>query len=206
LDETNEKLGKDIKARIREKVKQQFSIDLSSGGDGAEDASRCRRDVFLMARQKLIHDKVAGYAEQFEGLYAMMRGLAVATSLASLYLYCWALAIFKSRCSWYAAFVILIASLTLVGTTGGIRVWKTLREQPLRVIDKITLTGFAGCAASAAYLLGFSRLTNVSYSKLFLLLGTICLVLTLRFCIGYKSFAFEFASNIWRYYAYQPDA
>ena len=25
-----------------------------------------------MARQKLIHDKVAGYAEQFEGLYAMM--------------------------------------------------------------------------------------------------------------------------------------
>ena len=99
-----------------------------------------------------------------------------------------------------------MTSLILIGTTGGIRVWKDPRDPQLRVIDKITLAGFAGCAASTAYLLGFDRLTDVSYSKIFLLLGTICLVLTLRFCIGGTnhlrlSLQVTFGGN----YAYQPD-
>jgi hypothetical protein len=203
LDKTNTVFNDDAKRRIRERAQQQYSIDVSNGEDGNEDVSRCRSHAFLMARQALIRDKVAGYAEQFEGLYSMMRGLAVSTLLGFFYLCSWAVAFFKSRCALYVAAVLLVLCLVTIGITGVLRIVRRIQGPTLRRMEKTTIAGFAVGVASAAYLLGFDRVMDVSSSKIFLLLGIICLAASLRFWVGYKNFAFEFATTIWRYYAYQ---
>jgi len=203
LDKADTYFTDGIKQQIREKARAQFSVDLSVGADGDEQLSRSRNHVFLMARQMLIREQLVAYAEQFEGLYAMMRGLAIACLLGACYLFCWALAIFKYRCGWWLAALLLAMSLMLLGITGMLRNRRSLEDPKRYTIDKITLAGAAVAAGSAAYLLGFHRITDTSYSKVFSLLGVICLLLILRFYLAYRAFAFEFARVIWRHFAAQ---
>ena len=206
LDKSNAQFSVGAKKRIREKAMQQFSIDVSAGDDGDKELSHARRDVFLLARQTLIRDKSAGYAEQFEGLYALMRGLAVASTLGACYLFSWALSIWKPPCAQLIALWSLGASILIVVITGSARLLLALQDPKKHPIDRVTLLALAMGCASAGYLLGFSRLTELNDCRLYGLLGVILLVLAQRFCLGYKAFAFEFASAVWRYYAHQSGA
>lgn len=203
LDKEDTYFTDGIKQRIRETATAQFSVDLSAGADGDEQLSRSRNHAFLMARQMLIREQIVAYAEQFEGLYAMMRGLAMACVLGACYLFSWSLAIFKCRSGWWLAALLLATSLVLLGITGMLRNRRSLEDPKRYTIDKTTLAGAAGAAAGAAYLLGFYRVTDMSYSKVFSLLGIICLLLAQRFYLAYRAFAFEFARVIWRHFAAQ---
>ena len=49
-------------------------IDIFAGADGDDNVSRAREQAFRMARLVLIQEKLVSYSEQFQGLYAMMRG------------------------------------------------------------------------------------------------------------------------------------
>jgi hypothetical protein len=205
LDETDKQFSQDTKKRIREKTQQQFSIDVAKGTDGDNNLSLSRREAFLMARQVLIRDEVAGYTEQFEGLYAMMRGLAVASLLGAAYLSFWALAIHKSQSWWLTAIVLLGVSFATICVTGLLRMCRSLQDAKRHAIDKITFVGLATGAASTAYLMGFSRVVDPTYSELYGLFAIICLTLAQRFWVGYKAFAFEFASSVWRYFAFHTE-
>jgi hypothetical protein len=202
LDDSNQKLTKDVKGRIFERAKAQFSVDLLNGGVLSEETSHRRRDAFLMARQALIRDKVAGYAEQFEGLYAMMRGFTVASSLACFYLGGWALALFKCLSFYHIPWLMFLTSLGVLGVTGLTRISWAAKNSTLQKIDKLTLAGMAGVALAGGYLFGVDRIPNAGYSEILGFLVIACLLSTFRFYLAYRFFAYEFATNVWRHYAY----
>lgn len=83
LDEDDPTFSPDLKARLREKIKAEFGIDVGrTAGADAGVLKRCRQDAFMLCRRSLVQKEVASYAEQFEGMYALMRGVAAACILA----------------------------------------------------------------------------------------------------------------------------
>src|SRR6266436_1414038 len=82
---------------------------------GDETIDKVRNNAFLFARQILIQGKAVSYAEQFQGMYALTRGLVSVFALGSAYWLGWAAAAVRDRFLVLAAFVILAATvLTLV--------------------------------------------------------------------------------------------
>ncbi len=80
LDDADTRLSDPTKARLRSRAKELFGVELT----GASDTDAARQDVFLMARALLNVRKEAFYAEQFQGMYTLSRGLAGACFLAGI--------------------------------------------------------------------------------------------------------------------------
>lgn len=201
LDSSNRSFTDDVKRNIGGKVKDCFSIDLSNGRDGEEALSRSRNQAFLMARGVLIKEELVTYAEQFEGLYAMMRGMSAACFLGSLYFFCWGLAIFKNQCLWRTAVILCWAALVTPIVVALIRNARPVDDSQRYRLDKVTLGSMALAVSSGGYLLAFHRISSVAYAKVFFIVGSICLFLMLRFYLEYRHFAFEFARVVWREFA-----
>lgn len=91
LDSDNSTFSTVFKGRLSEYIRASFNADVNIGASAqgistlGTRVNELRREVFLLCRSILVKSKVASYAEQFEGLYAMMRGLAVAFLLGSVY-------------------------------------------------------------------------------------------------------------------------
>lgn len=97
LDKDNPTFSAEFKKRLSDRIKTQFDIDVdidlsAKDIDSSEDKVDSRRwDAFLLCRSVLIKSKTASYAEQHEGMYAMMRGLCLAFILGLIYNAGWAL-------------------------------------------------------------------------------------------------------------------
>jgi hypothetical protein len=76
LDKTSSKFSDDFKARVRDQVKDFLKLNLRVEADdsGKDETSKTRQAAFFQARTYLLSKKSAHYVEQFEGLYARMRG------------------------------------------------------------------------------------------------------------------------------------
>lgn len=74
------------------------------------NATRNRRnDAFNLARSTLLRDKKPSYWEQFEGLYALMRGATVALGAATVLFLGWASSFFDKQLHWsYRETVLLV--------------------------------------------------------------------------------------------------
>lgn len=88
LDADDTQFSADFKKDLGEKIKKAFHVEVM--GDDEKHRSS-RNAAFFQARAYLIRAKCASYVEQFEGLYAMMRGLGCAFYLGTAYLAGWAL-------------------------------------------------------------------------------------------------------------------
>ena len=77
LDKDDRAFSRDFKDRLARQIKDRFALDVEDRGN--------RQDAFLLCRSALIASKAAGYGEQFEGMYTLMRGLAGAFAFGSLY-------------------------------------------------------------------------------------------------------------------------
>jgi hypothetical protein len=201
LDSSNLRLTSDVKERIAEKVMGRSQIDIFAGADGDENVSRAREQAFRMARLVLIQEKLVSYSEQFQGLYAMMRGLSVALFLGTLYLFSWALSSFKSHWLWWTCVVGLGASFATIFITGWLRLRPPQKESRLQRIDQVALSAIAVGVSTSGYLLGFHRVITPTSAKALLVIGIISLLAAQRFLGAYKYFAFEFALSIWRDFA-----
>jgi hypothetical protein len=76
-------------ARVIHLILARFSLDIGTAPDPAELTAR-RDEAFLLCRRALIQQKAGSYAEQFEGMYALMRGLATVAGLSATYHLGWA--------------------------------------------------------------------------------------------------------------------
>jgi hypothetical protein len=78
LDPDDQTLASKVKAQLEHYVTTEFETDLGTThtATGSDDVSSSRTDV--LCRGLLIRQKAADYIEQFEGLYAMIRGLTMA--------------------------------------------------------------------------------------------------------------------------------
>jgi hypothetical protein len=91
LDPDDTNLASKVKSDLATSVQAEFGIDLEVGqvSTGSDEISSKRTDAFFLCRSLLIREKIANYAEQFEGLYAMLRGLSVAFGIGAVYLAGW---------------------------------------------------------------------------------------------------------------------
>jgi hypothetical protein len=98
LDPDDGELAPKLKSELERHVKAEFEIDLSTthAATGSDEISSRRKDAFFLCRGLLIRQKAADYIEQFEGLYAMLRGLSVAFGIGAVYLAGWGCSSFTS--------------------------------------------------------------------------------------------------------------
>lgn len=92
LEEIDTKFSPELRKRIVDRIQWRFGIDVSSSGNPDQRLRENRRnDAFLLCRTTLIKEGIASYAEQFQGMYVLMRGLTTAFGLASAYHLGWLL-------------------------------------------------------------------------------------------------------------------
>ena len=79
LDDGDTSFSPEVKRRLTDRILLQFNIDVRDASNPDADILRKRRtDAFMLCRRTLIQKGVASYAEQFEGMYALMRGVMAA--------------------------------------------------------------------------------------------------------------------------------
>jgi hypothetical protein len=115
MRENLEKQAKDIEDR---KGKLADSVSAANAeGEAIKVASSQRRDAFFQARSSLLKEKGPWYWEQFEGLYALMRGLCFSLGTSAFYLFGWSSVLGKRE--WSGAYG---ESPLFVGGVGGVAV------------------------------------------------------------------------------------
>ncbi len=115
LDATDTKFGLDLKKKISDLAGKVLGVELKfpedlrlrqtnlkmaakekgiseeAEGEAIKVLAGQRRDAFFQARSALLKEKGTWYWEQFEGLYALMRGLCFSLGVAVWYLFGWSL-------------------------------------------------------------------------------------------------------------------
>lgn len=87
MDEADTTFTPALKRQIADHIQKRFGIEVTNGGDAVDGSLERRRfDAFQLCRRWLIQEKSVSYAEQFQGLYELRRGLA-AGCLATTFLY-----------------------------------------------------------------------------------------------------------------------
>jgi hypothetical protein len=81
FDEDNDVFSQEERDQLKQRIVSKFGEAFKSRPQNA----------FFLCRSFLVQHKVASYAEQFEGMYALMRGLAAAFGLGFVYHVGWAL-------------------------------------------------------------------------------------------------------------------
>jgi len=197
LDQDDKTLASKVKSQLEHYVKAEFEIDLGTThiATGSDDVSSSRTDAFFLCRGLLIRQKAADYIEQFEGLYALLRGLTLAFLVGAVYLSGWGCTSFKPKCAEEVALAI-----ALVGCTG--------------VLTKSLIAAFGRKKRTSAdfWLLGLLLASAFGVGMMFGLAGAVspnhlsemriaalaALVASVRCYSGYREFAMHFAKSVWR--------
>jgi len=82
-----------LKNKIGKLCKDRFDLEIYSPKPN-EDEDKVRREAFFRARSVLQQDATKSYAEQFQGMYTLSGGLALALWIAAFYFTGWSAALF----------------------------------------------------------------------------------------------------------------
>jgi hypothetical protein len=205
LDKSCTELSGDFKTRLAEQVRGEFTLGLHVGddGDGTGPVFSDRNTAFFLARSYLIARKTAHYVEQFEGLYAMMRGLASALLAGACYLAGWAVAFHRD----YSCLRTVIAALGILGVAAALASAMMALRRNKAVVKRAVAT-LAVALLIVFCAIGFWLGAWQPPSFWSTASSTAELVLWLAFCLtlvaaarcfsAYRTFAIEFAQSAWR--------
>lgn len=91
LDDGDTTLLPELKQRLIARIFSRFDIDVSTSRTADRELRRRRReDAFFLCRRTLTAKGAGSYAEQFEGMYVLMRGLMAVAILTAGYHAGWA--------------------------------------------------------------------------------------------------------------------
>jgi hypothetical protein len=227
LDPDQNKHADQIIRKLTARAKDEFGIDLDAASTEPE-LVKLRREVFLLFRAKLVVNGKGLYAEQFEGMYSMMRGTSCAAFLAAINYFGWFSArwdnvVTEPAGSWrpptwlislLLGFVILDFFLNgmsarsgkvQAGTQGVAvsrnRFWSLIKNWHLIVFGcLIGAAWYAGkVAGEVHWLLGSQR-------SMLAMFGAILLFAASRFYKSYQYFTKHFALTVYRDYLALPAA
>jgi len=197
LEDADTKFSPELKKRIVDRIQWRFGIDVSSSGNPDQKLRENRRnDAFLLCRTTLIKEGMASYAEQFEGMYVLMRGLTAAFYLGWAYHLGWLVGVWLPSSNdilvLWALIIVIIFSFVLMCLSEIMDPTEAI--WPIRIVLP-TIMGIIGV------LLAWGK--DMSPETCFLLLVTF---LTSFFamieCHGsYQSFASTFAERVYRDFA-----
>jgi hypothetical protein len=209
LDSSDSRLAPELKRRIQVNVRAWFAIDVGIGaaiGDdkAREDTLKRRQAAFALCR--LIVNARSAYAEQFEGLYVMMRGLSVAFGLSACYMAGWTLITLKADSTTVIARFGIGLCIVAAFTASLIRAGPPFGTKQREPIDRFLLGLLAAVFLASGYLLAAASSTPVPSGVLLAFAACILayLAIALRFLVLYRYFAGEFAKAVWTSFAVEP--
>jgi hypothetical protein len=188
-----------LKEAIAASSIEHFEIDpnISAETNGTNKAIDGARDnAFRLARALTNAQHSGTYAEQFQGLYSMMRGLATALCLGFVYMVGWGLSLRQYPCS--AALAAIIVGISLVVMVG-VGIWRLIQglQAPKCLADRIGLAALAGIFLGGAMLLARSEAFNVGTDLIYWAVAAFYLAAAFRFYVSYEVFSNEFAKAVW---------
>ena len=204
LDKSDKKFAAELKDRIAAQVLKLFGLDLevNADGDGENDISKKRQAAFFQARTFLIAKNAASYGEQFEGLYAMMRGLGFSFLAGTLYFAGWGLS-FHRDCFRLLTWMPIVLWISFVA--GLIAALVAFFDEPARKkADRFLAWSFMAVLVCSGFLAGVWRspvaTVNIpAYAEPILwACGLLSWIGAARCFSAYRSFAQSFAETIWR--------
>jgi drug/metabolite transporter (DMT)-like permease len=215
LDKSNARFTDAFKTRLAVSVAMKFGLDLkvTLDGNGAGEISTNRQIAFFQARSCLIAKKAEQYAQQFEGLYVMMRGLGCAFCSGAAYFVGWGLSIRRGDSAALNAISTAVLAVTALALLSALVAF--FRDSAKRVANRFLSAFLLLASAGSGFVVGAWRFQPVANSTPFpnypefILWGGALLALfaAVRCFSAYKGFAFNFAETIWRdFSANLPDA
>lgn len=203
LDPEHRTFAQTFKVQLAKEVERAFHLHLevnTYGGD-KDDIDRQRRTAFFLCRGLLVREKLSSYGEQFEGLYALMRGLATSFWLATPYFLGWAASVWHNHCFCELTLYGVFGGLALATISTGVLVFADPRPEHVFILDIITFLALVLLFFCLGVVFGISQ-TLVPRQAI--LLAAIALGALLgggRFFRAYKYYAEQFARAIWQDFA-----
>lgn len=202
LDPDDKKLASGVKSKLQEYVEKEFAIDLRIGevSTGSDEISSNRVNAFFLCRGLLIRQKIANYAEQFEGLYAMQRGLSVAFCVGAFYLAGWGCSLAGSTIWWFGP---TSSAFLLIGSGGVlVRSLLSVRRGPFHpnsaARDRWLLPFLLAAVFGFGVSFGMNESRTASHLSVFWISALCALVASARCYSGYKEFTLHFSTAVWR--------
>jgi len=213
LDVGNKVFSEQFKESLAKKIQSCFEIDVRPPIDDEkpkleeiESIGLFRKEAFLLCRSALIANKAAGYAEQFEGMYTLMRGLTTAFIFAALYFVGLASVARLPEYILAQHFWITMGVLILASGFAALHIY---RVKPDLADTWVWMTNI--CLALVAFLVGsnvagFPKVYEkvLPYTSLLYLLTAVAVFMSIKCYGSFKFFANEFAIAIYRdFYNYR---
>lgn len=199
LDRRDQTFTDTVKERLAAKIKNIFGLDVGIDPPvNATDEQRkqldyVRNDAFYLCRSALIKNKTVVYAEQFEGLYALMRGLSAAFAVAVVYYLGWAYAGLVPG-QWSGIFI-------LAGISGAVitLIWRREAKQyDPKTTRYIVATLLLLAACATGHYTGQTVVGTAVHRNQFLAAAVFSFLASERCYNGYKSYARDFAKAVYR--------
>ena len=207
LDKGDSRFGEKVKEQLATHVLDLFGIalEVKQDWDGKGDLSKNRNDAFFQARSYLIAKQAARYAEQFEGLYAMMRGLGCSFFCGAVYIAGWALSFHRNSfriSSWMPIVLGLTLAVALISASIAF-----FEEAARKKADHFLAWSLIVALLGSGFEAGVWRFQTIgepapAYAEPILWCSVLLTWIAAARCFSaYKSFALEFAKTIWRDFA-----
>jgi hypothetical protein len=207
LDASNTELPTPAKQKINELMKAQFGLNLRVDQSGDSTIDKVRNNAFLLARQILIQGKAVSYAEQFQGMYALTRGLVSVFALAFVYWVGWAAAIVKNRWIVNGAVLVMAGSVLILMIISAVMLRNILDAPRKRKFELAYAAILLISFLAIGYVLGVRYTATRGQSALLAFIAACAFIASLRAYGAYNFFAGRFASTVWRdYLAYNVKA
>jgi len=221
-----------LKGKIAEGCRGLFEIDISAEKDPGntpdtkemERISGRRREAFFRARAMLVDAGNKGYAEQFEGLYAMTAGIVVGLGVAGCYFVGWAAAFwrydyFMEHFDWLigAGIILMVPAVILVIQSRSSETkkdrakssddrkeaekkWKAREKALACALALVSLCGgvVVGCRTLASTR---SDAAHNGAAGIMILLTMGTAIVAVRLYGSYRAFAKYYAVTVWRDFA-----
>jgi len=199
LDRGDQTFTDTIKERLAAKINTTFGLDVrldppaNATKEQRKQVDYVRNDAFYLCRSALIKSKTVVYAEQFEGLYALMRGLSAAFAVAVVYYLGWAYSGLVPG-QWSGVFI-------LVGIGGAVisLIWRRdARQYNPNTTRYIVATLLLLAACATGHYIGQTVVGTAVHRNQFLAAAVFSFFASERCYNGYKSYAGEFAKAVYR--------
>jgi hypothetical protein len=194
--------GDPLRKRIADLVKSRFGItvdtttELDLSNKDHKAIATERNNVFFLCRP--IANKASNYAEQFQGLYVMMRGLFVGLLLGCAYYVGWLLW-FLHGSTPIIARVALVVMMLLSLVNAASRALDKKGEH--RKLDQLGLSFLAVLLIAVGEVVAeYAQPRPETFFELAVLTAALPMA-AFRFYALYKYFATEFAKAVWTYFA-----
>jgi hypothetical protein len=182
LDIDNQTFPKGLRTRLRTRIDAAFGLNIDSRSE--------RGQAFFLCRDLLVQKNLGSYAEQFQGMYALMRGVAIACLLALAYQIGSVLAALVEK-GWVRA--------AALGGAALVTIWAGLTRNPGK--SKRQRLRFAGFLALAPLFVGVGTtpmcMVESHWTRLVVLIAMTFFVGCRAYQAG-PTFAKKFAETVYR--------